>query len=52
MFFGLLREASGAYAVPFSVAAAIQVIAGVVVALGRGAVRSPAQIDCAKYPGQ
>jgi cyanate permease len=33
--FGLLREVSDGYAVPFMVAAAIQIIAGIVVILGR-----------------
>lgn len=35
VIFGLLRETSGGYAVPFVVAAVIQVIAGIVMILGR-----------------
>jgi len=35
VMFGLLREVSDGYAVPFIVAAAIQVIAGLVLILGR-----------------
>jgi MFS family permease len=35
VIFGLLREVSDGYAVPFMVAAAIQIIAGIVVILGR-----------------
>ena len=48
--FGWLREASGTYMVPFMLAAAVQVIAGVVVVLGRRAIRSREQIDCVTHP--
>jgi cyanate permease len=45
--FGWLREATGDYVAPFLVAAVVQLTAGVVVMLGRRAVRIPAQIDSA-----
>ena len=45
--FGWLRELTGAYATPFLVAAAVQLAAGVVVMLGRGAISSPARTGCA-----
>lgn len=36
--FGVLREVSGAYWVPFLLAAAVEVIAGAIIVLGRGVV--------------
>ena len=50
--FGWLRDVTTAYTAPFLVAAAVQLAAGVVVMLGRGAISSPARTGCAARQGQ
>ncbi|HTI83152.1 MAG TPA: MFS transporter [Acetobacteraceae bacterium] len=50
--FGLLREASGSYTVPFLLAAAVQLLAGAIVLFGREPVSFLARSDCAEHPGR
>jgi MFS family permease len=50
--FGWLREVTGSYTLPFLVAAAVQLLAGVIVLLGRGPIRLPAQNGSAIPPAR